>query len=227
MVCYIFEWFGIFLTLVWFGIFWNGSHTTVPTQTQHDPPWSVFVTPTQHWTRHKLERAETFESECPVNTMQHLSKTKIEADMYNYWHKIETNRQEVRTDTPSPFSDFAQLRSKILQTEVKVRVYERRDAFSGGRWCTACKLFVLHFSTPLSFAHMQNLKTLRPTIIRLTTQNKLFKDILLTFSSPFRLSKGMHAMRCLECYMWVGTWEARLADVIDKGSHCLLMLAPT
>ena len=29
--------------------------------------------------------------------------------------------------------------------------------------------------------------------------------------------------RCSECYMWAGTWEARPADVIDKGSHCLLM----
>ena len=45
----------------------------------------------------------------------------------------------------------------------------------------------------------------------------------------FSLSNGyamhtMHAMRCLEGYMRAGTWGARPADVIDKGSHCLLML---
>ena len=63
-----------------------------------------------------------------------------------------------------------QLRAKILERQVKVWVYERRDAFSGGWWdggCTGCKLFVLHFWLTLSFAHMQNLKTLRPTIILL------------------------------------------------------------
>ena len=48
-------------------------------------------------------------------------------------------------------------------------------------------------------------------------------NLLLQFSSS-AYQMVMHAMRCLEGYMRAGTWGARPADVIDKGSHCLLML---
>ena len=153
------------------------------------------------------------------------------------WHKIETNRK-VRTYTPSPFLDFAQLRAEILQTQGKVQVYERRDAFSGGRRCTLhClqTIWAALFTPSQLRTHANTWKLWHPQSfcspslaayyrMHLTYSDFGAVEFGNTIKFSFSLSKGMHAMRCLECSCGSAVGKARPADVIDKGSHCLLML---